>query len=143
VSSEDNVARLTTAWRAFMDEDLAPMLSLLDPDVTYEDEVLPDHAGETYRGHEGIMRAWARFTEPWDSFVNELEWATTEGDTVVSCHHARMRGTGSGVASETRYGYVWRFHTGRVMYIRSYADPSSALEAAGLSAETPAAPEQD
>jgi hypothetical protein len=32
-------------------------MSLLDPGVTYEDTTLPDHIGETYRGHEGVIRA--------------------------------------------------------------------------------------
>lgn len=38
--------------------------SLLDPEVTYEDTTLPDHVGETYRGHEGVARATDRWTEP-------------------------------------------------------------------------------
>jgi hypothetical protein len=31
-------------------------VSLLDPEITYEDTILPDHVGETYRGHEGVAR---------------------------------------------------------------------------------------
>ena len=34
-------------------------MSLLDPDVAYEDATLPDHVGETYRGHDGVARATA------------------------------------------------------------------------------------
>ena len=39
-------------------------MSLLDPNVVYEDENLPDHIGEAYRGHEGIRRAARRWVEP-------------------------------------------------------------------------------
>jgi hypothetical protein len=36
-------------------------MSFLDPDVIYEDTVLPDHVGEAHRGHEGVVRAGERW----------------------------------------------------------------------------------
>jgi len=32
-------------------------MSLLDPDVNYEDTALPDHTGETYHGRKCVVRA--------------------------------------------------------------------------------------
>src|SRR2546427_262543 len=48
-------------------------LSLLDPEVVYEDNNLPDHIGDTYRGPEGVIRAAERWTEPFESLAVGLE----------------------------------------------------------------------
>ena len=107
-------------------------LSFLDAEVVYEDDILPDHVGGTYRGHEGFRKAWARAIEPWDSIDAGLEWVRDAGNEVVSCHWWWMRGKGSGIETEIRYAYVWRFREGKVVYCKSYGDPAQALEAAGL-----------
>jgi ketosteroid isomerase-like protein len=132
--SQENVEMVQAAWDAWMKGDPADFdSSILDADVVYEDDMLPDHVGETYQGSEGIQRAWARWTEPWENFETDLEWARDAGDQVVSCHRARGRGKGSGVQMEARYAYVWRFRAGKVIYVKSYGDVDEALEAAGLS----------
>jgi hypothetical protein len=41
-------------------------LSLFDPEVVYEDNNLPDQIGETYHGHQGVVRAAERWTEPFE-----------------------------------------------------------------------------
>jgi ketosteroid isomerase-like protein len=131
--SQENVDNLRKAWEIWMAADLAADLSPLDPDVVYEDTVLPDHGDERYHGHDGIRRAWARWAEPWESFETELEWARDAGDEVVSSHRARVRGKASGIETEIRYAYVWRFREGKIIHLKSYASPEQALEAAGLS----------
>jgi ketosteroid isomerase-like protein len=130
--SEENVEMVREAWDAWTKGDPGA-LSLFDPEVVYEDDMLPDHAGETYHGSEGLLRAWARWAEPWETFETDLEWARDAGDEVVSCHRARARGKGSGVDMEGRYAYVWRFKGGKVIHLKSYGDVDEALEAAGLS----------
>jgi hypothetical protein len=50
--STQTIQALLEAWRRG-EADLA----LLDPEVTYEDYNLPDHAGEVFRGHEGVVKA--------------------------------------------------------------------------------------
>jgi ketosteroid isomerase-like protein len=60
--SQENVERLHAFLRGLGSEVWEthgePDLSLLDPDVVCEDDVLPDHAGESYRGHEGVIRSY-------------------------------------------------------------------------------------
>ena len=119
-------------WDAWRVGDPAA-LSLLDPAVIYEDDMLPDHAGETYRGHMGVLKAWARWMEPWDTFDTEVEWLRGGRDEVVSCHRVRARGKDSGVDIEGHYAYRWHFEGGKVTYLKSFGDPDEALEAAGLS----------
>ena len=57
-----NLRELIQAWGSG-DVDL----SILAPDVAYEDTILPDHAGETFRGHDGVVRATERWAEPFKS----------------------------------------------------------------------------
>lgn len=129
--SQQNVDIVRKVWDAWSVGDPAA-LSLLDPEVLYEDDMLPDHAGETYRGIEGVLKAWARWTEPWGEYETELEWLRDAGDDVVSCHRVRARGKGSGVDIEGRYAYLWRFREGKVTYLKSFGDAAEALKAAGL-----------
>ena len=134
--SQENVEIVQTMWKTAADGDptLVPV-QFLDPEVLYEDEFIPDHAGETYRGHEGVQRAWTRAieafeTEPYD---NEIQWARDTGDEVVTCHHVRARGKGSGIVVEFDYAYLWRLRAGKIIYCKAFRDPAQALEAAGLS----------
>src|SRR5437763_13831903 len=82
--SQPNVDNLRAFWETWNTSD-APDLSLLDPDVTYEDTILPDHVGETYRGHEGVARAVARWFEPFSEITISLERIVGEGDCLVDC----------------------------------------------------------
>jgi ketosteroid isomerase-like protein len=131
--SEENVETIRRLWAALDEGGMEAVLPFLDPEVVYEDEVLPDHVGESYRGPEGLSRAWSRWTEPWEAFETELKWARDAGDDeVVSFHHVRARGKGSGVEMEFDYAYVWRLRDGKIVYNKSFADAAEALAAAGL-----------
>jgi ketosteroid isomerase-like protein len=109
-------------------------VSLLDPEVTYEDTILPDHVGETYRGHEGVIRATERWIEPYQDLTIELERILGTGDRLVSIHRLRARARHTGIEFvELPVAYLWEFRDGKVIHFRSYRSPEEALEAAGLS----------
>jgi ketosteroid isomerase-like protein len=132
--SQSKAETVRKSWEAWMKGDAAALLGILDNAVVYEDDLLPDHAGETYRGVDGLVRAWSSWTEPWEDFESGLEWVRDAGrDVVVSCHWARMRGKGSGIPGEISYAYIWRFQAGKIVYCKSFGAPIDALEAAGLS----------
>lgn len=107
-------------------------MSILDPEVTYEDSNLPDHIGETYRGHEGVARATARWLEAYDNLTIELERIVAAGDRLVSIHRVRGRARYSGIEDEGPAAYVWTFRNGKVIHFRSYRDPDEALAVVGL-----------
>jgi len=128
--SQENVERLRAFWESWTPE--SSDLSFLDPEVTYEDGTLPDHIGETYRGHEGVARATARWIEPFASLTIELERIVGTGDQLVSIHHSRATARHTGIEFEGPLAYVYTFRDGKVIHFRSYRDPQEALEAAGL-----------
>jgi ketosteroid isomerase-like protein len=107
-------------------------MSFLDPEVTYEDSNLPDHVGEAYRGHEGIVRAAERWIEPFEWLLIELEQIVDAGDRLVSIHRARSKARYTGIEFDTPLAYLWTFQDGKVVHFRSFREPGEALEAAGL-----------
>ena len=107
-------------------------VSLLDPDVTYEDTTLPDHVGETYRGPEGVARAVSRWFEPFAEITISLERIVGEGDRLVSIHVVRTTARHTGTEFESALAYAWTLRDGKVIHFKSFWDPQQALDAAGL-----------
>ena len=106
--------------------DQEPDFSLLDPDVVFEDDILPDHAGEAYRGHEGMMRAIRTWLQPYERFTIELEDVVGSGDRLVSIHRFRATARHTGIEAELHYAYVWTFRDGKVVHVQSFRDPEEA-----------------
>jgi ketosteroid isomerase-like protein len=106
-------------------------LTLLDPDVVYEDANLPDHAGEPYRGHEGVVRAMERWIEPFEWMVIDLK-QLIDADDLVSIHRWRGKAQHTGIEFEWPLAYLWTFRDGKVIHFRSFLDPNEALKAVGL-----------
>jgi ketosteroid isomerase-like protein len=107
-------------------------MHFLDPDVTYEDTVLPDHADEAYHGHEGVVRAAERWIEGSEWLLVELDQIVDAGDRVVSIHRVRSKARHSGIEFETPLAYVWTFRDAKVVHVQSFLDPEQAITAAGL-----------
>jgi ketosteroid isomerase-like protein len=122
---------LRAFWEAWTPDQHIDM-SILDPEVTYQDANLPDHIGETYRGHEGVARATQRWLEAYESLTLELERIVGAGDRLVSIHRVRGRARYSGIEAEGPVAYTWTFRDGKVVHFCSYRDPAEALAAAGL-----------
>lgn len=115
------------------DSGVADLVSHFDPEVTYEDTALPDHAGETYRGVDGIIRATERWVEPFEEMTIDLERIVGTGDRLVSIHRWRARARRTGIAFDEPLAIAWTFRRGKVIHFRSFRDPDEALEEAGLS----------
>ena len=129
--SQDDVDNLRAFWETWNTNE-APDMSLLDPEVTYEDTIPPDHVGETYRGHEGVARAVARWLEPFAEMTICLERIVGEGDCLVSIHHVRAKARHTGIEFESPLAYVYMLRGGKVIHFKSFWDSQQALDAAGL-----------
>ena len=127
VFSTQTIHALLEAWRRG-EADLA----LLDPEVTYQDDGLPDHAGEVYHGHEGVLRAMEIWSEPYEEMTNEMKRIVGSGDCFVSIHRFRARARYTGIEFDQPSAYFWTFRDGKIINIRGFWDPQEALAAAGL-----------
>jgi ketosteroid isomerase-like protein len=145
--SEENVASLRAFLEDWSREPWTPEawkrgevieMSFFDPEVVYEDTVLPDHVGEAYRGHDGVERAAKRWVEPQEWLLVELERIIEVGDHLVSVHRLRSKARHSGIEFDTRdagfspLAYLWTFRDGKVIHFKSFLGVEPALEAAGL-----------
>jgi ketosteroid isomerase-like protein len=124
---EDIPAFVEAAKREHVD------LTALDPDVVYEDENLPDHIGEAYRGPDGIIRAAERWADANEELTLQLERIVGSGDHLVSVHMAHSKARHSGIEFDAPLAYAWTFRRGKIIHFQSYREPNAALEAAGLS----------
>ena len=129
--TQDNVENLR-AYCAAWEMSTQPDFGLLDPEVVFEDDILPDHAGEIYRGHEGVVRATRTWLQPYEEFTIELGEILGSGDRLVSTHRFLATARHTGIRTELRYAYVWTFRDGKVIHLRSFREREQALEAAGL-----------
>ena len=129
--SQENAERLH-AYCESWEKGGVPDFDLLDPEIVFEDDILPDHAGETYRGHEGLTRAIRTWLQPYEEFTIELEEIVGSGERLVSTHRFRARARHTGIRAELHYAYVWTFRDGKVIHLQSFREAEQALEAVGL-----------
>jgi ketosteroid isomerase-like protein len=95
---------------------------------------LPD--ASVYRGHDGVRRLVARFTDVMSDMWFEPEELIEAGeDQVVVPLRWGGKGMGSGMEfEERRETWVFTVRDGRIARIKEFATRDEALEAAGLSA---------
>lgn len=105
---------------------------LYDPEITYEDTILPDHVGEIYRRHEGLARSTVRWLETLENPSFELEEIIGTGDHLVSIQRLRGKMRFTGIDIDASYAYHWAFRDGKVLHFKSFLDPAEALKDAGL-----------
>ena len=132
--SRENVERLRSFFQTWNPSEWArgENMSLFDPDLVYEGDVLPDQAGESYRGHEGLARATRQWLEPFEGSTVELERIIGTGDALVSVQRGSGRMRHTGIQMDRVYAYLWRFRDGKVTYLKTFGDTQEALKAAGL-----------
>jgi ketosteroid isomerase-like protein len=129
-SPTQTIQALVEAWRR--GEVDPALLDLVDPELTYEDYDLPDHAGEVYRGPLGVLEAMESWCEPYEEITNELLRIVGSGDCLVSIQRFRARARHTGIEFDQPSAYVYTFRDGKIIRIQGFWDPEEALAAAGL-----------
>jgi ketosteroid isomerase-like protein len=136
VSNAENLRKFLDAWgeepwtlEAWERGDVIEM-SFFDPDVVYEDAILPDHGSEAYHGHEGVVRAAKRWIEGSEWLRVELEQISGEGDRLVSIQLARSKARHTGIEFEVRFAYDWTFRDGKVIHFKSFV-PEGTVQPGG------------
>lgn len=103
----------------------------LDPEVVlHQAPGLPFTGAGTWRGHDGMERFLARFSEVWESmeFVEQEHWG--DGDTVVVRNRVRFRARSTGQEIDTLIMQQITVRDGRMLECRPfYWDPQAIADA--------------
>jgi ketosteroid isomerase-like protein len=127
--SEANVEAMRMAMDAFNRRDGEQFDALLTADA----EIVPVRAaleGTTYRGADAGTQYCTAVEESWEDLVWEIGELRDGGDFVLAVGHIRGNGRDSGVAIDSRAGWIAQFRDGRIARFQTYADRKDALEAA-------------
>jgi ketosteroid isomerase-like protein len=131
--SQENVERARRGFGAFAQGGPEAVVGVLDPEIELW---LPSgmiQAGGTYRGREAVLGWMQEWAEAWEEIEYTPEEFTDAGDAVVVGVLYEGRGKGSGVRTEGRFWYVFKYLDGRLRRWELYPERAQALEAAGLS----------
>jgi ketosteroid isomerase-like protein len=107
-------------------------LAYLDPKVEWHD--VPDQPEATvHHGHQGFLRAFGLFLEPFAEFTVHAEELRDLGDQVLVVARTRGSGRGSGAEFTQDVASLWTLRDGKVVRVLFFRSRAEALEAAGLS----------
>ena len=109
------------------------LADVLDPDFEWHTRVdLPD-AGSR-KGHEGIVRLRAEWTEAFEDFHVELDELIDAGDHVISVSRLCGRPRDGSQELDLHETQVWKLRDGKAVEVRAYLTRADALKAVGLEA---------
>jgi ketosteroid isomerase-like protein len=133
--SQENVEAVQRAVEAYNHRDVEALVAEAHPDIEWHPAILMMLSGKetVYRGHEGIRQLMKEIDETLAVIHGELSEFHDLGDRVLAVGRIKTRGKASGVDTEAPVGYVADFRDGKFVRVRTYLDPTEALEAAGLS----------
>ncbi len=119
---------------AFNRRDLDALAELCHPEFELVSVLTAvDADGATYRGERGYADYWADMDEAWKVWrVEEVRVFDAGGDRVAAVYLLVGEGKHSGVSVQRKVGITGRILEGKLWRMRSYLDPSEALEALGL-----------
>ena len=132
--SQENAEVVRDAFQTFDAEGIEAALAFYAPDCVWypTDRWLE---GSAYRGHDGMRRLQAAFTENFDEFRFEVHDIRDAQDRVVALIDMTGRIKHSGANIGQRLGFVVSgFHEGTFREVRAFPSWHEALEAVGLSA---------
>jgi ketosteroid isomerase-like protein len=131
--SDERAAPMLSAIEAFNEGGVESALAFLDPEIEWwaPPEWLED---PVYRGHDGIRRLAAYWTELFDQYRLELVRIVEAGDdkvVILLNQLGQIRGSGDRI--EGPIGYVAEVRGGLVTRVDIYFSWERTLEAAGVS----------
>ena len=129
--SEENVEIGLAAVDAWNRGDREAWLALWDEEAEFH-PLRAQLEGESYSGHDGLMRFLAEMTRDFEGVRFEIDETRDAGEQAVGIGRFRARGRASGVDLNVPLGVVTRARRGKIVYMRFFSEPADALEAAGL-----------
>jgi ketosteroid isomerase-like protein len=131
--SRENVNVVAASYREFKATQRTPT-DFLAPDLVWDMRPFrgwPDE--EEYRGLDGFIEFFAKWTEPYDEWDLEVEdLVDADDDRVVAVFRQRGRIKGADSWVDLRFGIVNTVAGGLIRRMQLFATPAEALEAVGL-----------
>jgi ketosteroid isomerase-like protein len=130
--SQQNVETVRNAFQTFSAEGIDAAVTFYSPDVVWYtiERWLDDSA---YRGHDGMRRLAAAFTENFDDFRFDVHDIRAAQDHVVALVDMKGRIKHSRSEVSQRRGFVVSgFRDGTFREVRTFPSWHDALEAVGL-----------
>jgi ketosteroid isomerase-like protein len=110
-------------------EEFVPAIFTEDVEFTETPERVDSR---TYHGHAGVIEAFTRFFEQWETYSAELVELEDHGDKVFVAMREEMRGKGSGVpVSDVNYVVVEFRGEKMCRYFESYDESVTRRKLAG------------
>jgi len=130
--SQENVEIVRNAFQTFGAEGIGAALSFFSPDVVwYPTDRWLD--GSAYRGHDGMRKIEAAFSENFDDFGFQVHETRDAQDRVVARVDMTGRIKHSGSEVRQRLGFVVSgFRDGTFREVRVFPSWYEALKAVGL-----------
>ena len=125
---------MTSAFAAFYRQDFELILVRFAPDVVYEVDPGLQMLGlsGTFRGHEGMLEAFGKLTEAWESWELEPAYIIDLGDRALFLGFNRSRARGSGVQLDEEYAQLVTLPNGVVTHFQAFFSWERCLRAASL-----------
>jgi len=136
--SRANVEAFQRSIDAYNRGDVEALLSDLDAEIEWRPVLPVVLGGQTtvYRGHDGIREMLRDLDEIFDERRLAFSEVHDMGDRVVAVGRLSIRGRGSGLQSESPFGWLATFRkNGKVTRIETYLDATEALEIAGVGSQ--------
>src|SRR5215203_2553008 len=121
--SQENLETLQRAEEAWNAEDLDARLAELDPEAEWHTalEQALEGRGSTYRGHDGLRRAWGGYrSEAWGGLMNQSQEVRDLGDSVLVLGHLDVSGRTSGVEFSQELGQLVTFRGGKILRTQDF-----------------------
>ncbi|CAN5856120.1 nuclear transport factor 2 family protein [soil metagenome] len=127
--SQENVAIVQGLYAAFGRGDLAAVREKMDSGIEwYEAENFPYDDGNPYFGPDGV---YARLTDDWEEFGEEVRSVLDAGEHVVSigCYTGTYKPTARSVWAQ--FVHVWTVKDGIVTAFEQYTDTAQFRDVTG------------
>jgi uncharacterized protein len=133
--SQENVETVRRVYEAWHADDLDALLAELDPEVEVHPSIEPALEGgeTTYRGHDGVRRAWEEYRGgAWERLTAEIHEIRDLGESVLVLGHIEMTGRTTGIGFREQLGQLVTFRDGKILRSQDFLSHAEALKAAGL-----------
>jgi hypothetical protein len=126
--SRENVEIVRRGYDAYDEGDIDAVLDTFHPEIEWKQVEQPN----AVHGHEGVLRAWEEWSEPFEEDLRaEVQELIDVGDHVVAVVSHRGSGRESGIEVDMHTYLVYTLRDGKVVRMVEYLTKEEAY--AGLS----------